>query len=434
MNDSKKTKHGNQTKQSQVDIGGNVTDSNIVTGDGNVIGDENVSQNITTSGESEIENVTQIAGNVNARAFIGRDQITNIILPAERALAGSAPPFPSLIIGREDALRDLKIRLGVTGAGQKSASNVQVLTAVRGWPGVGKTTLAAALSYDPDVVKAFPDGVLWISLGPDLNPDKVLSLLTVWGRALGTDDLLRAKTVDEASAQLASLLRHKQYLLIIDDAWEVTHAKPFCAGGPGCAHLITTRENHIAQALAPTPDAVYKLPVLSDDKALEMLQVLAPAAVAQYLEKARELVYELEGLPLALQVAGRLLNTEAQYGFGVEELLNDLRVGAKLLEAPAPADRADLVNQTTPTIAALLQKSTDRLNEHDRDCFAVLGVFAPKPATFDLAAIQAVWQEDPKAIVKQLVDRGLLEYMSGLSRYQMHALLVMHAKSLVVED
>jgi hypothetical protein len=129
-----------------------------------------------------------------------------------------------------------------------------------------------------------------------------------------------------------------------------------------------------------------------------------------------------------------LLNTEAEYGFGVEELLNDLRVGAKLLEAQAPADRANLSNQTTPTIAALLQKSTDRLNEHDRDCFALLGVFAPKPATFDLAAMQAVWQEDPKPTVKQLVDRGLLEYIPTLSRYQMHALVVLHAKSLVTED
>jgi hypothetical protein len=403
-------------------IGGDVTGRDHITN----------TTNVNTQGGAHIQGGIQTGGG----DFVAGDKITNI-LPENMPRPGSAPPLPALVVGREEALRDLKARLGII-PGRPSATRVQVLTAVRGWPGVGKTTIAAALAYDPEVAHAFPDGVLWISLGPDLTPDKVLSLLAVWGRALGTNDLLRAQTVDEASAQLAGLLRHKHYLLIVDDAWEVTHAKPFCVGGPGCAHLITTRENRIAQALAPTPDAVYKLLVLSEEKALELLQVLAPTVVAQHPGPTRELVRELEGLPLALQVAGRLLHTEAEYGFGVTDLLSDLRAGAKLLDAQAPADRADLANQTTPTIAALLQKSTDRLTEHDRDCFAVLGVFAPKPATFDLAAIQAVWQvigqADPKPVMKQLLDRGLLEYVQPLNRYQMHALLVLHAKSLVTED
>ena len=103
-------------------------------------------------------------------------------------------------------------------------------------------------------------------------------------------------------------------------------------------------------------------------------------------------------------------------------------------EAQAPADRVELANETTPTIAALLQKSTDRLDPQTRDCFAYLGPFAPKPATFDLDAMKAVWQvQDPKSVVRTLVDRGLLEYVPSLERYQMHALLVMHANSLLTD-
>ena len=83
-------------------------------------------------------------------------------------------------------------------------------------------------------------------------------------------------------------------------------------------------------------------------------------------------------------------------------------------------------------MAVLLQKSTERLDEHTRDYFAYLGVFAPKPATFDLEAMRAVWQiDDPKPFARILVDRGLLEAVGG--RFQMHALLVMHAKSLLQE-
>jgi hypothetical protein len=347
------------------------------------------------------------------------------------ASPGSAPPLPALIIGREDALHDLKTRLGIAAAGQVT-SPVQVLTAIRGWPGVGKTTIAAALAHEPDIAAAFPDGVLWISLGPTPN---LLSDLATWGRALGSEELLRARTLEEASAQLAALLRNKRMLLIVDDVWETEHAMPFKVGGRGCATLITTRLSSVAQALAPTANDIYSLPVLTDDKALALLQALAPTVVAQYPDPCLELVRDLEGLPLALQVAGHLLNVEASYGFEVTDLLAQLREGARLLEAQAPADRVDLAQETTPTVAVLLQKSTERLDELTRDCFAYLGAFAPKPATFDLAAMKAVWQiDDPKPIARTLVDRGLLEYVTEMGRYQMHALLVMHAKSLLTED
>jgi len=338
---------------------------------------------------------------------------------------GSAPSLPSLIIGREEALRDLKARLGIP-SGERSL--MQVLTAVRGWPGVGKTTLAAALAHDRDIAATFPDGVLWTSLGQ--KPD-VLSELATWGRAVGTDDLLRCRDLPEATKRLAGLLWNKRILLIVDDAWEVVHVLPFQVGGAGCAMLVTTRVNSVAQAIAPTPADVYKLAVLTDEKALELLKRLAPAVVAQHPKESLELVRELEGLPLAIQVAGRLLHVEASYGFGVRDLLAELRAGARLLEATAPADRADLAKETTPTVAALLQKSTDRLDPQTRDRFAYLAAFPHKPATFDLRAMKAVWKiEDPKPTVRILVDRGLLEFVEETGRYQMHALLVLHARSL----
>jgi hypothetical protein len=99
---------------------------------------------------------------------------------------------------------------------------------------------------------------------------------------------------------------------------------------------------------------------------------------------------DLEGLPLAIQVARRLLQTEHSYGFSVVTLLEDIRAGAKLIEAQAPADRTEVANDTTPTIAALLNKSTDLLDDETRDYFAYLGAFAPKPATFDTDAMQSV--------------------------------------------
>lgn len=373
--------------------------------------------------------VSTLDGMMPMTLNIGAREPIPVSLQVAKSGPGSAPPPPSLIVGREEDLSALKENLGITG---KPKASVQILTAIKGWPGVGKTTIASTLAYDPDVEKFFPEGILWTSLGQEPN---ILSEMATWGRALGTDEILKSKSMEEAQNLLAGLLRNKRMLLIIDDVWKAEDAFPFKVGGVGCATLITTRRDDIANALAPIADNIYRLKVLKDKDALELLKQLAPSVVKQHPNECLVLVQELEGLPLALQVAGRLLNTEANYGFGVIELIEELRAGAKLLEAPAPADRTDLVTETTPTIAALLQKSLDRLDEQTKDCYAYLGVFAPKPATFDLDAMKFVWQmDDPKPITKSLVDRGLLEFVPELSRYQMHALLVMLAKTLLTND
>jgi len=339
------------------------------------------------------------------------------------------PPSPHLVIGREAALADLKQLFGITASGQKPVAKQSIIV-VRGWPGVGKTTLAAAFAHDAEVTKVFPDGVLWASLGQ--NP-VLLVEMAAWTRALGLGDFQRASTLIEASAQLAALLRHKRMLLILDDVWEVEHVAPFQqARGQDCALLITTRESAAANALASAPEAVYNLPVLAEEEALRLLHALAPAVVDQYSNESRELVRALECLPLAIQVAGHKLNAEAHLGLGAAELLVELQEGTKILAQKAPADRVDLERQTLPKVDVLLKKSTDRLDEQTRESFAVLGAFAPKPATFDLAAMKAVWQvQDPKPIVRELVNRGLLEPVNG--KFQMHALLVAHAKALLTE-
>jgi NB-ARC domain-containing protein len=338
---------------------------------------------------------------------------------------GIPPPFPELVfIGREGALHEVKKRVGINGDSRRSTRT----SIVRGWPGVGKTTLVSVLSRDPDVARVYPDGVLWTSL--DQKP-ALMSILAGWGRALGRDDLLRVATPEEAAAQLATTLHRKRMLLIVDDVWEADHGALFQrVRGADCALLITTRMTDVANRLVQTEDAVFNLPVLTEKDAVKLMRILAPAVVDSYENDCMNLVRALECLPLAIHVAARLLRAESKLHWGVAELLKDIFEGAALIEAEAPPDR--LEGNHIPTVTALLKKSTDVLDEQTRDCFACLGAFAPKPATFDLTAMKAVWEtEDPKLTVRKLVDHGLLEPVSG--RFQMHALLVKHARSLLTD-
>jgi hypothetical protein len=342
---------------------------------------------------------------------------------------GSAPPPPSLIVGRENDLLKLKKRLWGT---PKKGGDFQVLTAIHGWPGVGKSTIASALAYDKEIIERFPDGILWTSLG---QTPQVLSELTKWGRFIGMFDIQNSKTIEEAQQQLAAALRNKHMLIIIDDVWASEHAIPFMIGGSGCATLITTRLEGIANTLAPSAESIYRLKELDDNASLELLEKLAPTVVHKYQNECLSLVHALGGLPLALHVAGKLLHIEVNSGLNVVILIEELRNGAKLLESPAPANRMDLVTQTTPTIAALLKKSIDILDQETRQYFAYLGLISPKPATFDIDMFSLIWKiENPSPLIKNLVDRGLLEYVPELRRYQIHTLLVMLAHSLLTVE
>jgi hypothetical protein len=348
----------------------------------------------------------------------------------QRLATDAAPPIPPLFIGREETLEALKKQLGIRASSDSPVA--QVITAVRGWPGVGKTSVAAALADDYEVKKGLPDGVLWVSLGE--KPNLITSLAT-WGRRLGRDDLLRVNTVREATEALTALLRNRRMLLIVDDVWETAHAEPFRrARGPHCKLVFTTRLMTVADDLAPVPGAVFIIPVLSEENAIKLFAALAPIVAEKYPQKVRELVLDLECLPLALQVAGHLANAEARRGWDVEALLAELRNGTKILRATAPADRMDFESQTIPTVAALLKQSVNRLPGPVKDYFAFLGAFAPKPATFGVSAVRAIWElDDPRPVIDTLLDRGLLEPV-GNGRFQMHALLVALAKSLLSPD
>ena len=337
------------------------------------------------------------------------------------------PITPNLLIGRDSDLLAIKNRLGIT-----NDPSLKKLTIIRGWPGVGKTTLINSLVHDEEVIEYFTDGVLWASLGE--HGDAYIQLVA-WMRQLdvyGPD----VKSLDQAINRLKNVLRHKHILLIVDDVWEPDVGIPFKQIlGANCYLVTTTRFPSVASHLASVPDDIYRLDVLSDKHGFDLLCLIAPTVTAHYPEECQTLVRDIEGLPLAILVAGRLL--EEEYPLSESSallLMQEIRDKQKLLDQTAPGNRFDPETGTTPTIQFLLKKSSDKLDEKARDCFSYLGVFAPKPATFDLSAMTYMWQfsDDKETLnyVRKLRDRGLIEPLQR-GRFQMHALLVMHAQTLL---
>lgn len=333
-----------------------------------------------------------------------------------------APSPPGLVIGRERDVALIRDRIRVSG------TVVAPRIVIRGWPGVGKTTLLATLAHDTELLERFPDPLLWASVGERSEP---VTQLAEWAAALG-GALEQPATLSEAMVYVRSLLERRRSLLIVDDVWEADAAQPLLVGGSGCATLISTRLPEVARTLVASGSDIHVLERLSDDDGLMMLSRLTPTVVDAHPEQARALVVDLEGLPLAIRVAGRLLERDAMAGLDVSDLFVSLGTEAALLAETAPEDRFDPRTGVTPTVDLLLRQSTERLDETARERFASLAAFAPKPATFELEALQAVWGlADARPVVRELVDRGLLEPIPSQGRYWLHAILVMHANSLL---
>jgi hypothetical protein len=95
----------------------------------------------------------------------------------------TAPPLPTAFVPRPSEMEEL--RRAIIGDG---GSRQIALTALRGMGGVGKSVLAAALCGDEIVQAAFPDGVIWVTIGRE--PQSLIPQMREIGKALGDDPAL----------------------------------------------------------------------------------------------------------------------------------------------------------------------------------------------------------------------------------------------------
>ncbi|MDB5392129.1 MAG: hypothetical protein JWM11_7775, partial [Planctomycetaceae bacterium] len=190
--------------------------------------------------------------------------------------------------------------------------------------------------------------------------------------------------------------------------------------------LFSTRLPLLARELAATPDAVYILSGLESPFDLELLASFAPDAVKAYGDLCDDLVKSVGGLPLAIVVAGKMLQREHAAGGDVQELLETIREDArKLLTQPVPPDMADLLNQTTPDVVAVLRRSTSSLSQELKEQFAKLGTYPATPGVFPLRMVARTWKlppEEAKATARKFVDLGLIN-VAKRGHYQIHPLI-----------
>ncbi|MDT0351661.1 NB-ARC domain-containing protein [Pseudonocardia charpentierae] len=128
---------------------------------------------------------------------------------------------------------------------------------LHGQGGIGKTVLATALARHDEVLRRFPDGVFWVTVGE--RPDLLALQLDLLARLGAPGQLPRA--VPEATEALQGLLAQRRTLLVVDDVWSDAAADAFRVIGPQGRLLYTTRDARIIDRLSARPHAVGLLTV-----------------------------------------------------------------------------------------------------------------------------------------------------------------------------
>lgn len=306
--------------------------------------------------------------------------------------------LPANYLARSELLADVRHAL---------LSNSARRILLHGMGGVGKTVLLRSLCEDPVVQVAFPDGILWATLGEKVTETDLYRNLRDWINALSgesTDPLL---SLNSLKNKLANLLHELTCLLVLDDVWRQSDVAWFLVNAPHCCFLLTSREASIIEA------TTYPVPVMTHSEATSLLAAWAHQPLDSHY--TAKIVERLGYLPLALKLAGSQLRMQVPAKwlstFHAQKLISKRQetVHDNLYDTFA----VSLNNLTTDTHALYLALAIFKGNE-------------PMPIVAIIRLWEAIGHLTPEEVKERLYDlddRALLQLNSSDSTISLHNLL-----------
>lgn len=396
---------------------------NVETEGGDYVGRDKITQGDEVSGD-------KITGDI-----VHGDQVINnwnvhVHSPTERMLRGSGRcdfyqhiALPPNYVLRADLLADMRATLLAKDNGDALAYTSFIrMNALHGMGGIGKSVIARALCDDPAVQTAFPDGILWATLGK--KPDLTTHLREWVVEGLGGVISENVTTVNSLKNRLAQLLEYRSCLLIVDDVWRVGDAEVFQVGGSNCRILITTRDAVIAEELNAT---IRHIPAMTQREALSLLKEWGGQKLQNAeLEPLVHIVERLGRLPLAIKLAGGQLRRQPP-----DHWLSNF--DARKLKSRRIEDVHD-------SLEATFALSLDDLNDSDRELYTSLAIFKVDEAT-SAVAIAKLWEAldrlDNDGIVELLHDlsaRALLQLNLGQSTSKVDGIKLYSDMTVTLHD
>jgi WD40 repeat protein len=337
------------------------------------------------------------------------------VLPEKfRTTYVTAPPLPVNFVDRTLEIQALRKVLLTDGGGHHVA-----LMALEGMGGIGKTVLAQALCHDEVVQQAFPDGVIWVSIGKDPAFDTLTRMREV-GKALG-DDLSRYDNELGATNQYRSTIRGKAMLIVVDDIWNVSDLRPLLAeSSPRSRLLFTTRDVRIA---ADVGAREHKAKLLDQEQAREILARCSGLESENLPAAANELIEECGRLPLALAMTGAMLRGKPEERWP--------RTCELFRNADLEKIRAQFPEYPHPNLFRAIDVSVGALDNSRRENYLLLAV-VPEDMPAPVEILQCLWglhESEATDTLDQFVALSLAQRDASGNRILLHDLQLDYARA-----
>jgi hypothetical protein len=313
------------------------------------------------------------------------------------------PDLPKRSLPRGEDLAALKELVLSESANKLVMTGVARKVGLQGMVGVGKSVLAAMVARDEAVRRKFPDGIIWISLGQEAN------LLLRQGDvaiALSRPNPSLAD-VEQGKTYLSELFADKACLLVLDDVWELEQIEAFNVLADQSQLLITSRDTRLTEDLDGAMG--YRVGLLDDQKALELLALLAEKSPEELTEDAKAVVKECGNLPLALAMVGAMARGKSNPW---ASLLNRLR------NADIEKIKQQFPNYPYTDLFRAIEVSIQALDSEIRERYLDFAVF-PEDVPVPIAVLQTFWQAEGldelevEETIETLVGKSLLQQDSS---------------------
>ena len=290
-------------------------------------------------------------------------------------------------------------------------------TVLYGAGGLGKTTGAAGVCHHEDVITAFPDGILWATLGE--NPSTIAGLTEIFAALTG--DRPKFVSDEDAANEVSRRLENRHYLIVIDDVWTPAQVQPFLRGGSECVRLITTRQFEIATEFTSAGRRI-RMPQMECDEAVGMLLAsleTEPADVTPF----RTLAERLAQWPLMLKLARGAITQRLARGDSMSGALRKINQALDL-KGFTVFDSRD-ANERHGGLSKTIQVSLDLLEPADQEHCFELAIF-PGDIDIPLEIAALLWGQDAfgtEHLAERLDGVSLLEFDLKKGSLRLHDLM-----------